>query len=147
MDLSVPSCNYQQPSEVGAGTPHQTSALDKLNAQYTIWRLATTFPTSRATSHSLTHHLLAKPPLLTDNPTLTSTVVLSPLMSAHVNTLASEHFLFPSTSHLAVELLVQQDVPCSNVSVDKGLTSQAHQAVHHLLTELEQKTWQVGIRP
>ena len=68
-------------------------------------------------------------------------------MSAHVNTLSSDHSLFPSTPHLAVELLVQQDVPCSNVSVDKGLTSQAHQAVHHLLAELEQKTWQVGIRP
>ena len=46
------------------------------------------------TSHSLTHYLLAQPPLLTDSLTLTSTVVLSLLMSAHVNTLASEHSLF-----------------------------------------------------
>ena len=40
--------------------------------------------------------------------------------------------------HLAVELLVQQDVPGSNVSVDKGLTSQVRQTLSHLAAELEQ---------
>ena len=40
--------------------------------------------------------------------------------------------------HLAVELLVQQDVPRSNVSVDKGLTSQVGQTLSHLAAELEQ---------
>ena len=43
-----------------------------------------------------------------------------------------------SPPHLAVELLIQQDVPCSNVSVDKGLTSQVRQTLSHLATELEQ---------
>ena len=44
----------------------------------------------------------------------------------------------PIQPHLAVELLVQQDVPCSNVSVDKGLTSQVGQTLSHLAAELEQ---------
>ena len=51
--------------------------------------------------------------------------------------------------HLAVELLVQQDVPCSNVSVDKGLTSQVGQTLSHLATELEQcdrEGWVCGLR-
>ena len=80
-------------------------------------------------------------------PILTSTVVLSTFTSAHVNTLFLSTFSSPPSPHLAVELLVQQDVPCSNVSVDKGLTSQARQAVHHLFTELQQITRQVWIRP
>ena len=80
-------------------------------------------------------------------PILTNTVVLSTFTSAHVNTSFLSTFSSPPSPHLAVELLVQQDVPCSNVSVDKGLTSQAHQAVHHLLTELQQITRQVWIRP
>ena len=51
--------------------------------------------------------------------------------------------------HLAVELLVQQDVPGSNVSVDKGLTSQVRQTLSHLATELEQcdgEGWVCGLR-
>ena len=55
----------------------------------------------------------------------------------------------PTQPHLAVELLVQQDVPCSNVSVDKGLTSQVGQTLSHLAAELEQcdrEGWVCGLR-
>ena len=50
----------------------------------------------------------------------------------------------PPSLHLAVVLLVQQDVPGSNVSVDKGLTSQVRQTLSHLATELEQCSGQHG---
>ena len=49
--------------------------------------------------------------------------------------------------HLAVVLCVQQDVPRSNVSVDKGLTSQVRQTLSHLAAELEQHTGQLGTVP
>ena len=44
----------------------------------------------------------------------------------------------PTQPYLAVEILVQQDVPRSNVSVDKGLTSQVGQTLSHLAADLEQ---------
>ena len=45
--------------------------------------------------------------------------------------------------HLAVELLIQQDVPRSNVSVDKGLTCKVSKTLSHLVAEPQQQPWQM----